>query len=372
MDETCDWEVCTEAAVPGPLPQLSSRTEKKRRAKSVTNQASDHKDQRTPERTHPAPRGGKENHGDVSPARDAPVQSLPQTLPTRKELQDALPKILPLSSFKSCKSRFVTLEEAEQDFHSFITTGLGRSVEIIREFRGQEGDDEGNGDRETIVLHDDTAPSLKRNGQRLKSDIPRPRRMSGSSSSPSDEEDGESRVIRQTETEAKPTPPVIRAKAESANTTACTPSAPQTYPQTTRPSNGRASSHPEDQKPAPAVKSSRRANEATPTAQSSRHQSRKNKDKRRKKISGETIREKKGRERDEVVCDYDEEEGQEEEEEEWSPEAYWRASYRAWRDYYSSMSPLQEPGYHSYYSAAHDWMAAYRMNAVYVEELLKY
>lgn len=369
MDETCDWEVCTEAAVPGPLPQLSSRTEKKRRAKSVTNQASDHKDQRTPERTHPAPRGGKENHGDVSPARDAPVQSLPQTLPTRKELQDALPKIPPLSSFKSCKSRFVTLEEAEQDFHSFITTGLGRSVEIIREFRGQEGDDEGNGHRETVVLHDDTAPSLKRNGQRWKSDFPRPRRMSGS---PSGEEDGESRVMRQTETEAKPPPPAIRAKAETANNTACTTSAPQTYPQTTRPSNGRASSHPEDQKPAPAVKSNRRANQATPTAQSSRHQSRKNKDKRRKKISGETIREKKGRERDEVVCDYDEEEGQGEEEEEWSPEAYWRASYRAWRDYYSSMSPLQEPGYHSYYSAAHNWMAAYRMNAVYVEELLKY
>ncbi len=68
----------------------------------------------------------------------------------------------------------------------------------------------------------------------------------------------------------------------------------------------------------------------------------------------------------------DEEEHEEEEEEEWSAETYWRASYRAWNDYYASMSPFQEQDYQSYYSVAHNWMAAYRMNAVYMEELLKY
>lgn len=69
------------------------------------------------------------------------------------------------------------------------------------------------------------------------------------------------------------------------------------------------------------------------------------------------------------MCD-DEEEA--EEEEAWSHEAYWRSSYRAWRDFYSSFSaPAGHPGYYSCYTAAHHWMAAYRMNAVYMEELLK-
>lgn len=60
-----------------------------------------------------------------------------------------------------------------------------------------------------------------------------------------------------------------------------------------------------------------------------------------------------------------------EEEEEWSTEAYWRATYRAWNDYYASVSAFQSRGYPSCYGAAHSWMAAYRMNAVYMEELLK-
>lgn len=62
---------------------------------------------------------------------------------------------------------------------------------------------------------------------------------------------------------------------------------------------------------------------------------------------------------------------EEEEEEEWSAEAYWRATYRAWSDYYASVSAFQSRGYPSCYGAAHSWMAAYRMNAVYMEELLK-
>lgn len=362
MDEPCDWDVCTEAAVPVPLSRLSSRTEKKRCAKAITDQAPNHSGERKPEKTHPAPRQGahgEENHRKVSPAEDAPLQSPPQTVPTRKELQDALPKISPLSSFKSCRSRFVTFEEAEQDFHSFITTGLGRSVDVIREFRGQEDGVE-NGHSESVTLYDDAAQKL--HGKRWKSDLSHPRSMSGSSSSQSDKDDGECRAITKSQTEARQTPAVTKPKVESTKSIACTTSAPQIYPQTTCASNGRALSQPDDHRSAPVVKSSRRPNQAAPA-----HESRKIKEgigKRSKKVSGKANRGEEGRECDEGEHD--------DEEEEWSAETYWRASYRAWNDYYASMSPFQEQGYQSYYSAAHNWMAAYRMNAVYMEELLKY
>uniref|UniRef100_A0A671VX92 RNA helicase n=1 Tax=Sparus aurata TaxID=8175 RepID=A0A671VX92_SPAAU len=248
--------VCVCAATPSSLSQRSSKPEKKRHAKSVTDQAPEHGNQRKPEKMYPAPT--QVSHGREYPDRATPARprSPPQVAPTRKELQDALPKIPPLSSFKSCPSRFVSFEEAEQDFHSFITTGLGRSVDVIREFRGrEEGDpDENSGHRECFTLYDDGAESLKQHGKRWKTDL-------------SDE-----------------------------------------------------------------------------------------------------------REHDDVNDDDDEEEEEEEEEEgEWSAESYWRASYRAWSDYYASMSPYPEQGYQNhYYSVAQNWMAAYRMNAVYMEELLKH
>ncbi|KAM9350765.1 putative ATP-dependent RNA helicase DDX20 [Symphorus nematophorus] len=369
MDEPCDWDVCTEASAPGPLFQPSSRTDKKRRPKPVTNQPPEHSSQRKQEKTHPAPRLSAHDKGDtrnVSSAKDASPSSPPQVAPTRKELQDALPKIPPLSSFKSCRSRFMTFEEAQWDFESFINTGLGRSVEVIREFRGREdgGPDEQNGHRESVTLYDDEgAQSLKQRGKRWKSDFSRPRSISSSSQS---DEDGEYRAVTKPQTEARQTPAVPKPKTETTKSKA---SAPQIYPQTACASNGRALSQPENYDSAPDDKLSRRPNQTAP-AQTSRNESRKIKEKTGKwssKISEKRNREQKLRERDEEQDDYDEEE------DEWSAESYWRASYRAWNDYYTSMSPFQEQGYQNYYySVAHNWMAAYRMNAVYMEELLKH
>lgn len=361
MDEPCDWDVCTEAATPAPLSQLSSRTEK-RRAKSVTD-LPEHSSQRRPEKTRPAPRQGahgEENPRKVSPARDARSQSPPQAAQTRKELQDALPKIPPLSSFKSCKSRFMTFEEAERDFHSFIATGLGRSVEVIREFRGREdgGSDEQNGQRESVILNDDGAESLKRRGKRWEPDFSRSRSISASSSSQCDKDDGECRAVTQPQTEARPRDTAPKPKREEGK--ACTSAAPQMCPQTAS-----AWPQPRSCESTPVEKSSRRPNQTAPAQEKI--------EKRSRKISERTSGERKQRERDEGEHDYDDDDDdQEEEEEEWSAESYWRASYRAWHDYYTSMSPFQEQGYQSYYSAAHNWMAAYRMNAVYMEELLKH
>lgn len=396
MDEPCDWDVCTEASAPGPLTQIFSRREKKKHVKSevpvsgsIRDEAVEHSSERKPEKTHPAPKQGAHGKGNpkkVSPVKDALPQSPTQAVPTRKELQDALPKIPPLSSFKSCKSRFMTFEEAERDFQSFITTGLGRSVEVIREFRGRE--DHGPSDekhRESVMLSDDGAQCLTQNAGRWKSNGSRPRSVSGSSSfsgSQSDMEEnqqddqtvgsshqmppGEYRAMTDPETEDRHTFSVPKPKATTTRSKVCTSPAPKTH-KTTCGSNWRSLSQPENCESVPNIRCSRETNQTAPL-QTSRNKSKKMKEetvKRGKKLL-EKIKTEQKRVRDEGEDNEQEEEG------EWSAETYWRACYRAWNDYYSSMCPFQEQRNQRYYSVAQNWMAAYRMNAVYMEELMKY
>ncbi|KAF1390402.1 hypothetical protein PFLUV_G00057670 [Perca fluviatilis] len=384
MDEQCDWDVCTEASTPGPLPQLSSRTEKKKKqhAKSVPDHTLEHSSQRKPEKTHPAPRLGAHDECNLrraSPAKDTLPHGPPLAVPTRKEQQDALPKISPLSSFKNYRSRFLAFEEAERDYHSFITTGLGRLVEVFREFRGGE-DGDPKGHRESFTLNDDGGQSLKQNRKQWKSNISPPRSVSGSSNSQSDEDDETNqtrgrkyRAITEPQTEARETPSPSKPKAETTRSNVCTSSAPKMYRQRTCASSARVSSQPEIYDSIPIVKSSRHPSQTAP-AHTDRNESRKIKQKtvdQSKKISEKMNREQK-RERDEGEHDDDDDDDHDHDEEEWSAETYWRASYRAWNDYYASMSPFQEQNYQSYYGVAHNWMAAYRMNAVYMEELLKH
>uniref|UniRef100_A0A7N9ARH8 RNA helicase n=1 Tax=Mastacembelus armatus TaxID=205130 RepID=A0A7N9ARH8_9TELE len=301
MDEPCDWDVCTEVSTSGPLPQLSSRTEKKRRVKSevpatglIGNQDLDHRGKRKPEKMHPAPRRGAHIEGNA------------EKVSSPRDLQDALPKIPPLSSFKICKSRFMSFEEAELDFQRFITTGLGRSVEVIREFRGQEdnGTSDQSGHKESLTLNDDEAQSLTQNRECWKSNFSRPRSFSVPLTGP--------------------TPSVTKPKTDPATSKPCSTSAPTIYHQRTCASNGGKDLS---------------QTESVPSRETSL------------RASAQT---------------------KEQGEEEWCAEAYWRACYRAWNDYYASMAPFQEPGYQSYYTVAHNWMAAYRMNAAYMDELLKY
>ncbi|XP_068996204.1 probable ATP-dependent RNA helicase DDX20 [Embiotoca jacksoni] len=372
MDEPCDWDVCTEATTPGSVSQLFSRTEKKRRTKtevslsdSTGNPAVAHRRQTNPEKTHQARRREAHVEGTarkISSTKDTLPQGPPQVTPTRKELQDALPKIPPLSSFKNSGSRFMTFEEAQRDFQNFITTGLGRSVEIIREFRGREdgGPEDHIGHTESFTLDDDSAQDLTQNGERREFNSPPQRLISASSSSLSDMEEnqdevtlqssnqtsgGEHGAITKTETRHKPTVPK--------------PSAPRINDQTSRATSGTALSHPDGRESVQSVKSRRQ----TALAHTHRDESKKmKKEKPHIKHSEKMKREPKSKKDDEECFD---------EEEEWSAETYWRTCYRAWNDYYTSMSPFQEQGYQNYYSVAHNWMAAYRMNAIYMEELLK-
>lgn len=383
MDEPCDWDVCTEASTPDPVSRLFPRAEKKRRAKpdvSVSDRIEDRAvepgSQRKPEKKHPTPRREavcEEDARKISSTED----TLPaQVTQTRKELQDSLPKIPPLSSFKNCRSKFVTFEEAERDFQDFITTGPGRSVEIIREFRGREdGEPSGqNGHKEYLTLDDDGAQIFTRNVERLKSNFSPPRSVSGSSSSESDMEDDatleSSNETTGAENRAVTKPQIAMTHPPSPPTQQASPTKPKAYPpppplrnsdQTLCATHGRAVLPRDSRESALSIKSSGRTNQTAP-APARREESKKMKketEKQKEKMKRDRKREKK----EDGDCT--------DEEDEWCAETYWRACYSAWNDYYASMSPFQEQGYQSYYNVAYNWMAAYRMNAVYMEELMK-
>lgn len=359
MDDPCDWDVCAEAATPVTLTKLSSKTERKKYPKCAVDPGEKSNGHRKPEKAPSAPTPAatfEETRRTLVLKKEDCVQGAQQVGPTRKELQDRLPKIPPLSSFKSCRPRFVTLEEAELDFHSFITTGPGRLVDVIREYGGQE-DGEGSVHNECITLDDDSSECLKLCGKWRKSDYSHPRSMSSSSSSPSDSNVGKVAAVSEPQTEARRAAAVPEAK-EGPKHTSSEPSVPQK-----RPSSDETLPKPENYNPSGAVKRSTRGDQMA-WKSCSRGESR-------------MVREKSGKQRKaatemrnrEHVGRNEEERG--EEEEEWSAEAYWRATYRAWNDYYASVSAFQSRGYPSCYGAAHSWMAAYRMNAVYMEELLK-
>ncbi|KAM9341958.1 putative ATP-dependent RNA helicase DDX20 [Pholidichthys leucotaenia] len=378
MDEPCDWDVCTQASTPHPVSQLFSQTEKKRRPKtkipmsdSIGDQTVEHSSHRNPEtkrsKTYTAPHSAcsEEKIRKSSSTKESLPQD-PQVMPTQKELHDALPKIPALSSFKNPGPRFMTFEEAEDDFHQFITTGLGRSVEIIKEFRGRE-DCDFNEQTETVTLMDVDGEKLTQIGSGRKSESSPPRSASGSSSSSSNEEDNLSDVERSNQATAgidctEITKPYAESRhmpaASKPNTratsTASTPLSSGMVDRTLCANGGRA---------VPSIQTSEKTNQTPPagTRQDESKEMKRETRKQGRKLSGKMKREPK-REIEEDCTDT---------EDEWSADAYWRACYRAWTDYYASMSPFQEQGYQTYYGAAHNWMAAYRMNAVYMKELLK-
>lgn len=360
MDEPCDWDVCTEAST---VSQQLLRTEKKRRSKPeasvsepVEDQAVKQRCQTKAARAQAGPRmasHGEEITRRTSCAGDASQQGSSRATPTRKELQDALPKIPPLSSFKSCRTRFMTFEEAQRDFQTFITTGLGRSVEVIREFRGEDQ----NVYKEYITLHDDGAQDLALNGVQLQSDVSPRSSVSGSSNSPSDMDIDTTPRGSNQPTDAEHRPPV-KPQPDSTST-AQNPSVPIIHNQPSRAASGGVLPPPESRKLR--VKASTESSQTAP-----RHTYRETSKKVKKESSKLSGKMKEEPERDKG------EERMDTEEEEWSSEAYWRACYRAWSDYYSSMHVLPEQRYQSCYGAAHNWMAAYRMNAVYMHELMKH
>uniref|UniRef100_A0A8C8DXB4 RNA helicase n=1 Tax=Oryzias sinensis TaxID=183150 RepID=A0A8C8DXB4_9TELE len=338
MDESCDWDVCADASLPVPACLLSSKTEKKRTSKSAVPASDQRKDQARQQNSQikadkirQAPK--KELYAEEN-AGSAVLTQKPKVAPTRKEQQDALPKIPPLSSFKNCRSKFMTFQEAERDFHTFITTGLGRSVEVIREYGGRDGN---NVQRESVMLHEDGTQSLSKYSEELKSSYCPQRSASVSSCSQSDMED-EPAESNQAEGKVECNT-VTKPLLETAP--------PVQKPPQTGCSSGRTLPHPKS-------RDSARSTSWTAPTKTRREEVKK---------EGKKDKMKGNRKRDEEDCMGTDDEC--------SSEAYWGAYCKAWSDYYNSMPHFQQQGYQSYYNVAHSWMAAYRMNAVYMEELMK-
>lgn len=370
MDDPCDWNICAEAATPV---KFSSGIERKKHTKPSMDLASKSGGPRRPEKAPSAPtpaaRGEETPTISVVASREDRVRSPQQAGPTRKELQDALPKIPPLSSFKSCRPRFMSLEEAELDFHSFITAGLGRSVDVVREFRGQEdseasvhgGSTQCAVKSETITLDDDSSECLRLCEKWRKSHFSHSASGSGSSHPKRDDEErppvSDEPPIEVPQVTA---PPVFKVEPVDVKREA---PAPQSHP-----SDMEISPNPEKHDPSGFGKHNKR-DIRTASKPGRRDEPRK----RREKCGKRTDRVAEQGNRDHWRGDEDEHDGDDDDddEEKWSAEAYWRASYRAWSDYYASMSAFHSPAYPSCYGAASSWMAAYRMNAVYMEELLK-
>uniref|UniRef100_A0A3Q2XC11 RNA helicase n=1 Tax=Hippocampus comes TaxID=109280 RepID=A0A3Q2XC11_HIPCM len=343
MAEQCDWDVCAEASSPGLQAQHFSMYEKKKivRSKVCPPSGSALVTEETQDSGKPKMSRGLEGlSGKTHPTQNMLPQSPSKAAPTRKELQDALPKISPLSSFKSCTSGFMTFEEAERDFQEFIMTGLGRSVEIVREFSGQGDGGDSNGHREFAMLHDDGGELCQGwNSERHST------KLTPGSSSPEDDLDDKARMTVGGESTA-----VIHPQTEANHSCTLEPFTPEasiTF-QPTNATSSRTSPRPGDLNSIPT------RNDLTKKKVQIEKWSRRKPEKMKKEQQWK---------RDEDKYDVEDDS---------HAESYWRESYRAWVDYYASMSPFQEPTYQGYYRAAHNWMAAYRMNKVYVEELLKH
>ncbi|CAL8276574.1 unnamed protein product [Boreogadus saida] len=461
MEESCDWGVSVEASTLGPTSQLFPKQEKKKNRKApvaAAAAAASSSDQeasstssapprdqeasstssapprdqeasstasapprdpgpgeRWPKKSRAPPEPRREKveesrpkparpikHAAAPQARHTPAPQAPQG-PTRKELQEALPKIPPLSSFKNLSHSLMTLEEAELDFQAFISEGPGRSVEVIRQFKGQNEDGQPSMHTESHMLHDDEDNALKRSLQSgggraaapaphrtpsVKMEVDPAHRRSGSgssstsssSSSSSDDDDDEGMEEERPKAKALPrsapsrTDARQRSKAEPGpnKTKAQVPTVPPTASHRTRrtphggalerdePARG---GHPVPWREERSLADPSREGRGADGAVGRKEQ----------RVCDKRRRDDEGRE--EIMEGQPRGEGsseEEEEEEEWSNADDWRAYYRSWEQYYEAMACHPQPGYHSYYSQANSWMAAYRMNTVYINELLKH
>ncbi|XP_057717127.1 probable ATP-dependent RNA helicase DDX20 [Corythoichthys intestinalis] len=365
MTEQCDWDVCVEASTAVLQAQPFLTNEKKKVHAKVVSPIIKEESQEAgkPKMSQKLVSLGVEGLSERANPSTNILQSPSKAAPTRKELQDALPKIPPLSSFKNCTSVFMTFEEAERDFQSFITTGLGRSVEIVRDFMGQGDCGDHNEQREFVTLDDDGSEIC----HGWKSEHNPAKSTPSSSSSENDAEDhpdcqfsttvaSESTTVTNTQMEVNHRCSVSQPQMEPFSS-----EAPITFQMKNEISN-KISPPPDSYKSVIGIEAGMQTKPMSAAKSTTKNQKTKVKMKKLCRKKSETIRKDENYETEgDKYCMEDDY---------FSTESYWRECYRAWNDYYASMSPFLEQNYEGY-SAAHNWMAAYRMNTVYVEELLK-
>uniref|UniRef100_A0A8C6TGT2 RNA helicase n=1 Tax=Neogobius melanostomus TaxID=47308 RepID=A0A8C6TGT2_9GOBI len=313
MEEPCDWDICTEASD----------------AYKYPNQ---------------------------KPSNIRPIVA---NETSRKELQDALPKIPPLSSFKTSNSCFMAFEEAERDFEDFITKGLGRTVEVIRQYGGrdEDGSEDMNGHTESFTLHDDSAKCMIGNSDYRKQIISPTVSLSFQPDTEENDIVGKNMEIVHPKEEEN-----VKTAVEAQIKNIDTLNKPPKRLQTANVSNN-SSSMVKNRAKIDAKSSWRADRMASEHSDKTKVRNVKRETGKHKQNDVEEVNSYKNRKAEH----YEEEEEDEEAEQEGSADSYWRKWHSTWGQY----SPYQQYAYHSYYSAT-QWMAAYRMNAAYIEELLKY
>ncbi|KAM9475707.1 putative ATP-dependent RNA helicase DDX20 [Clarias gariepinus] len=383
MEEPCDWNVIVQPPSKNDLaPSLGSKIEKKPAKFEQTVSKSPRESQHTlptKEQTErPSTARIQKSHSDrnkskkSAPAHDNIPSAENHPALTRKEMQEALPKIPPLPSFKSQAVRPVSFAEAMADFENFMTSGPGRSVEIIRQYGTHDdinimvdAEYKNHADRDSAGTEGACIRSSSRHeepvlmegiaqSQQSVGSTPHPvtrRCMSGSSSSSlgSDSEmeteqktdasassslssaphlnSGQQHIVKSTDTVKQP----IKFRTSFSKSHIKTPH-PNSHAQTRQHCKSRS------------VPEEKRAGKTATEG----------------KEGSWRIQRRAQEEEEEVDNDEDKQLSQE-----GNGQDYWRECYQAWEEYYNSWSSAYY--YHSHYN----WLAAYRMNAVYMMEMMK-
>ncbi|XP_036434615.1 probable ATP-dependent RNA helicase DDX20 [Colossoma macropomum] len=390
MEEQCDWDITVQPPSKSDLSfSVEPKVDRKKRATSEpaasktskqaqrTLSTKDQPEHHSPAKTQPPSSDRKKSKKPAvgteasvaSPKAGAPDPNVePSSALTRQEMQDALPKIPPLPSFKPPAQRPMSFAEAVADFENFMTNGPGRSVEIIRLYGARdERTTTVNGQYKNHVAEVEPYPQDEKHGLLDGITCPSQRSVDSTScrmpSSLTSDSSSSSGSESEMETEQK----------TDASASSSLSSAPQKQNSYRQPQLHSAPKHITEPSPSKAstakqpVKS--RPNQAKPQVkthhphyQSQAVHNQRLKSGPEKKRAGKAAKADVARWKKDTGRQEDEEEEYSEEEEE-DEQDYWRAYYRAWQEYYS-------PAY--YYHSPYNWLAAYRMNTVYMMEMMKH
>ncbi|KAG5837719.1 hypothetical protein ANANG_G00215540 [Anguilla anguilla] len=413
MEESSDWGVTMENLKAEPAFEVSPRPDKKRRPKTASEpKASWAENAGTPENvpersaskrpmnsSHVGPganEGTERKPKKAAPVLKAtPVPEAPRDQ-TRRELQEALPKIPPLPSFKPRASVVASFEDLVTDYERFMTEGPGRSVEIIRQFTGPRGDDQlcvlesreivQSQDGCPAGRHSSPAPSWSRSQiiapSRSRSQIIAPSRSRSQSPAPSRSRSQSPSPSRSRSQSSAPSEAYASSDTAAGSGGVGDPKVPGRADKTRRiehrersPSQTSSSSVPGPTEQPSAGQATRCAQilpKPTPQPPPQPHARPKHRPSPQAQKASQAVKRPRGSSAAPVEPRSGAAERRAPRESggaaaERGHGEYWQACRRAWDLYLAAMPQACHQGHHSAYS----WMAAYRMNAVYMEELLR-
>lgn len=347
MEEPCDWDVTVENLKMGPAVESFARSDKKKRPikrevpLSAPSQPEDSRAEQCQEETAPRGRVKRSDLGATTktskqPKRTTNVReaSVPEAAQPETKPHD-VPQIPPLSSFKVKACSAMSFDQVVADYESFITDGPGRFVEVVYQYSG------------SIVPErlQSSAPDAEMNGSSEAGDQSVERGSSplspGSTSSVSAASmEGSSQSSSDSEEERSEDQYIM--------------SSPETDEGSVRGSKAFTNGLPVDhlQNLDASIEQPTHPKAYLEDESQGKHWRERNSNTRPCKIKGR----KTEKYATEEACD-DAEDSED-----------LRQAYHQPRQEYCAAGVTR---YHQGYSAAYSWMAAYRMNAIYMQELLK-